>query len=324
MRSIGIDNIGLATTPSGTEWNEIKRQCQYKDPKTGAYAFIPDKIFFEPKGTFIRCNINVPKLAYGHNVTLAQPEDIKIALEKCKQLLPVPLNLRNALVQTIHVAYTQDSPYPFNLSRNILVVPKRPKFDLYDEASGTYLNGDRMRFVFYDTTAKLKANKEVLSQEIASQCDHRNIIRAELRLDRAVIRQLKEQGLWTFNSLLCSDLCTVEGFLALVRFYQWRAPQFVIGWKKKESKEFSEEEKSTLSLSEELLRLYKRKCKSGKISETDLSRKSNEILALQKKECAKELLSGIGAECNRVYERYNMQTVITGKVVNEELIYARS
>jgi len=321
MRSIGIDNIGLAINLGPSLWRDLRRSCHFKNTETGAYAFLPELIYFIPKVSFILMNINIPKLAFGHNVTLAQPNDIGIALTKCESLLPIPISLLNAEVRSVHFTYTQDTPFPYQLWKEHITVPKHGKWRLQEEENGIYYNNanSKERVFFYSKNEHLRAKGRVLPQMVINQCDHEHIIRLELRLDRAVRKQLRVRGLWTNHFLLCSDLLTPEGFLAFVKLFEWRASQCVMGPKEKKPYLPSFMERAILSKPKESAKFYR-----PKLSEGDYFGMLNEIAAFEKKERPKELLLGIQAECNRAYERYNLGTAITGKIGSEELSYARS
>ena len=321
MRSIGVDNIGLALNISQSEWRALQQECHFKNPKTGAYAFIPDQIYFVPKGSFILMNINVPKLAFGHNILLAQPKDVETAIKKCESLLPLSLSLLNTEVRSVHFTYTQDTSFPYQLWREHITAPKRGTWKLEEEENGIYCNNANQceRVLFYGKDGQLRAKGKTIPLSVANQCNYEYIIRLEQRLDRAVRKQLKIRGLWTSPYLLCSDLLTSEGFLAFVKFFEWRALQCIISLSEKKVRPLSFMEKAMLSVPVESAKFYKKR-----LSETDYLGILSEIEKFEKKERPKVLIKGIRAECKKTYECYNNRLPIAGNIYAEELIYARS
>lgn len=308
MRSIGYDNIVLLVRLMPSEWEEIQRSCHYTT-KRGGYALIPDKIYFSKNRDSIYCNLNIPKLINGNNVLLAEPPDLQQAIEKCNQLLPIPLHLKSCEVQSVDFTYTQDTPYSFELWKDILILPKRPAFKKNDKyESGVYLNSASrlMRVFLYSKTDQLRFKKKQIN--INCILEHEHLLRAELRLDRKVRAQLVERGLWKHKTLLCSDLYTPEGFCAFAKLFAWRMPQFIReGISDRTSNPILE---MVYTNKESFLKYLKSEVRKGKVSDHEAELQTSEILRHEREERPKQLVTAIIEECHSICKKYHQGGLI--------------
>ncbi len=324
MRSLGYDNITFIIHLSSSERKEIQKLRW--DNKTRAFEFISEKIYFEPKGssTFL-CNINAPKLINDHNITLATPEILVEAIKKCKRLSPVPLDLLNAPVQAVHFTYIQDTPLTFASWSNILTKPKYGKWDIQELPNGIYFNGSRQRTLFYLKDEQLNNKGRLLPRSVTSQCEYEHLIRAEIRFDRSVRKQLSERGLCPHKSLIGSDLCSPEGFLAFVEYFQWRVLHCIKDPKEKHQHSLSGLEQLALLSPKDFIKFCDRQLKNGKVDELIIALAKDEIIALEINAGPKQLIFGIRKEYNYAVERYSIRNPIIGELKEVELkVYAGS
>jgi hypothetical protein len=315
MRSFGYDNIGFLKYFTSTEWKEIQSNC-YCDSKKAFHFFSKDKIIFQRiRGNTFLCNINVPKILNDHNVVLATAEGLEAALQIIEHLwervVSFPLNLSNAEVRTVHLAYTEDTPFPYLLWKDAFEKPKKgiwiPDYEpkgIY--SSGFYFNSSTERLAVYMKDEYLKNRKETMPLNVAKECDHEHIIRIELRIDKLVRKKLADRRLLTQLTLIGADLSSPEGFQAFVKYFQWRVPQFIKGSKAKEVESLSGLQRIMLSIPKDTIKFWEKQCKRGKVQESMLSLATDKILTLEARERPKQLLSGIQKECNLVMKCYEM------------------
>lgn len=324
MRSFGYDNIGFIVHLSSSEISEIRKLRWER--KTRSFEFISEKIYFEQKGssTFL-CNINAPKLINDHNVILATTEMLVEAIKKCERLSPVSLDLFNAPVQTVHFTYIQDTPLTFSSWNKILIKPKRGKWNIKELPNGVYFNGSRQRIFFYLKDEQFNDKGRLLPRSVTSQCEYEHLIRAEIRFDRGVRKQLSERGLWSHKSLIGSDLCKSEGFLAFVEYFHWRMLQCMKNSNYKHLQSLSGLEQLVLSSPNDFNKFCDRQLNNGKVGELLVVLAKEEMMALEIDHAPRELLSGLQEECKLAVECYRMKAPIIGELKEEELkVYAGS
>jgi hypothetical protein len=214
---------------------------------------------------------------------------------------------------------------PYDLWKKVFIKPKRGRWTVHtddDSLSGLYMNGSGQRFTVYMKDEHLRKARQIIPPEVDRECDHGGLLRMELRMDKAVRASLRNKGFWTLGSLIGADLHSEIGFLAFLRYFDWRLHQFVI---REETPELSVRDKLILSTSLDLIKFWKKQVRQGKVTEEMLSAAKQEIDKMGAILRPQQLLKDVDEECNLQYERYDRTIPINGKFRKEELIkYAGS
>jgi hypothetical protein len=321
MRSLGYDNITLLIRLTPLQWSVLQAKCHYKDTQ-GYLALLLDKIFVKRYIGFtiadssekklqsltnsesvitVLCNLNIPKLVNDNNVLLASPAEVLKAFEIAEQFLPVKLS--EAHVQSVHFTYTHDTQYSYSNWGGHFCIPKQGNWTEKKFPNGFYYNLDRsLTLAVYEKKEQLSNKWEVLPQYLKDQILHEHLLRIELRMNTKVRDKLSKQGLWVLSTLKGSDLCSPEGFMAFVRYFEYRVPKFIKP--PQNTIPLTSWGKVLLSCPKQSMKYLKKQNKEGRVGEQLNNDALLELLCIQAQERPKELLSGIKDECKAMYEYY--------------------
>ena len=230
FRSLGIDDVYFVLRLRPNQLDQLFSLCP-------APGWVDDEwqLFFGtrklPKITLKReastliVKINIPKIAWNHNVRLAGPKEIRKAIRWFKEFADI--NLDQAEVLQVDVCYCESREESIHSILSLFTCPKG--FELIDFENGCYFNSKKGRVTFspYDKAEHLKKIGLGIPRDVLAECEslHPQLHRFELRIGndetgRTVRAELKRLKLWQSPYFLGSDLYSDNGFNALVRYYE--------------------------------------------------------------------------------------------------------
>jgi hypothetical protein len=304
FNSLGIDNLIVEKRLTQSEIAYLVNT--YPQTVENVYALIWHKAFFSPVDYGIVANINIPKIVFGNNVRLALPEHIAQALVVLERATNI--DIRDAKVIGAHSTFIQEIGYSFVAARNFFQLPRRGyKTKLmgdnvyYNEKSG------RKVLSIYD---KSKLLKYIFPKNIEFEGDLPELFRLELKVEKALLRQLKERGLWTFNGIFVSDLIERHGFHALMQLFESVVGQFIKGDSKLtlslNGKKEAVQRKyfyDALSDSEAWLSFQKENCQIDPSVIFEIEAERNLYLAESRKD---QLIQNMNSSFNSLFNKYSI------------------
>jgi len=235
FRSLGIDTIVFELHIDETT---LHRLCTiYRVPQAKGIIKIGNAItirIYKNGYTLIECVL--PKMLYDHNIKLVDdPLGAREAIEKLSQL--TGLDIMDAQIR--RVDFTLCFVTKYSLQESLAAFRRDLKnYKERDLEYGRYWNRyyertptKKSEFVIlvYDKKARYlrQSRTDALPPEIELVNDE-HLVRIEMRLKRLLARQLKRMRVWASPYFLISDLCSNEGFAALVRFFEKKLPRFLV------------------------------------------------------------------------------------------------
>jgi hypothetical protein len=244
--STGIDNLEIILKVTLADESALRNLCTYKRP--------PSYILFDQEDTLIRrfkrddemryvllndyedpkiilrfahgkvfANLNVPKLAFGHNVRLAGPKEIALAIRTLEQNTSKAaprLNWKRAEVSLLHPNHTREVPN-YEHFRSLVRTPRGywPYDDNYSNA-----NRKNLPVCKYDKAQQFRDDGKEFPRDVMKEMEslENDLFRFEPRLNQSPCSALRTHGGWNGNYLLAEDLINGPGYIAALTYLQWQ------------------------------------------------------------------------------------------------------
>jgi len=231
FRSLGIDNVFLYLRLPLDEIERLIDLCSWYRDEQGSevYRLLGTKnsptITLQRDKWGVIVNLNIPKLAWDHNIKLAGPKEIREAFARFERL--TGKSLKKAQVLRVDVCLCEETNESLSESLALLKCPRG--FTLNPRENGCYVNGKhgRVTLLAYCKSAQFEKRGEPIPRKVLDECDSfiPTLLRYELRIGnektkRLTCTELRRLKLWTSPYFLGSDLHSANGFNALVHHYQ--------------------------------------------------------------------------------------------------------
>lgn len=228
FRSFGIDNIFLMLRLPRREVEQLIDRCGSWDG-TDTYLLLGSKknptITIRQVDYALIVNLNVPKLAWEHNIRLAGPKEVRQAFAKFSRI--TGFSLEEAQVLQVDLYLCEESVETLDGSLSLLKCPKG--FKPVPKDNGCYFNGPkgRVTLLAYCKSAQIEMQGKTIPSKVLAQCesDSSTLLRHELRIGNAATKhlvgtELRRLKLWTSPYFIGSALHSNSGFNALASYYQ--------------------------------------------------------------------------------------------------------
>jgi len=232
--SIGVDNFELMLSVTWEEARALKRASRWVLPDSNSFVLLgtptnPLITLRFHKGK-IYSNLNAPKILNGHNISLADRDAIRKAIDTLQLItdkITPRLNWQEAQISKVHVTLCVEVS-DMEAFASLCKAPRG--YWIYDAFwPNGYINAKRkdQPTNFYDKAEDYRdSTGGPLPRQIADSMDSlsSSLFRFEARLNQKVLSELRKHGGWNGLSFLASDLYG-PGFASALKFLQWRFKQ---------------------------------------------------------------------------------------------------